>query len=262
MKQRKPFHYLEPSFFAGLLDDPLLLINIRPLGRSILFDCGQIHHFAKRVVKSLDAIFISHTHMDHFMGLDTIIRNVHVSPRTIHLYGPPGIARKTENKLAGYEWNLTEPTWCSIVIHEIFPSSVKTFSCKGSEGFVCHCLEEIARHDSIIYQNNFLTVEAKICDHRIPALIFKITESAPFLIDEAKIDRYGLVKGTWMKMLKSLFYRNQLQGAALSVRRRTAEGMEKEETFDAAVLYESIKLEAQEASIGYITDVGFTDDNV
>ena len=43
-KRRLPFRYLEPAFFAGLLDDPLLFLRIRPLRRALLFDCGQINH--------------------------------------------------------------------------------------------------------------------------------------------------------------------------------------------------------------------------
>jgi ribonuclease BN (tRNA processing enzyme) len=109
MNQRLPFRFIEPTFFAGLLDDPLLLLNARPLGKSLLFDCGQLHHLAKRVLKSINAIFISHCHMDHFMGIDTFIRHNHVSPKTIDIFGPPGIAAKMASKLASYDWNLTEP---------------------------------------------------------------------------------------------------------------------------------------------------------
>ena len=58
-----PFRYLEPTFFAGLLDDPVLLVRVRPLGSNLLFDCGEIHHLAKRVLTAIEAIFISHTHM-------------------------------------------------------------------------------------------------------------------------------------------------------------------------------------------------------
>ncbi|MBE0596404.1 MAG: ribonuclease Z, partial [Desulfuromonadales bacterium] len=65
---RLPFKFLEPAFFSGLVDDPILLVQLRPLGRSLLFDCGQITHLAKRVLRSIDAVFVSHAHMDHFMG--------------------------------------------------------------------------------------------------------------------------------------------------------------------------------------------------
>ena len=119
MNQRPPFRFIEPTFFAGLLDDPLLLLHARPLGKSLLFDCGQLHHLAKRVLKSISAIFISHGHMDHFMGVDTFIRHNHVSPKTIDIFGPPGIAAKMASKLASYDWNLTEPCWCTFRVNEV-----------------------------------------------------------------------------------------------------------------------------------------------
>ena len=81
------FRYLQPSFFSGLLDDPILLINVRPTGRGILIDCGQLHHLAKRVLRSIDAVFVSHAHMDHLMGFDHLLRHVLVAPRTIACYG-------------------------------------------------------------------------------------------------------------------------------------------------------------------------------
>ena len=130
MTSRLPFRYLEPTFFAGLFDDPLLLVHARPLGKSCLFDCGQIHHLAKRVLKKIEALFISHAHMDHFMGIDTFVRHNHVSPRTVDIYGPPGIA----GKLAGYDWNLTEPYWCTLRVHEVFPSGPEPSSVREPKG--------------------------------------------------------------------------------------------------------------------------------
>lgn len=57
---RRAFRYLEPTFFAGLFADPLLLVRVGPQGRNLLFDCNQLHHLAKRVLKGVEAIFISH----------------------------------------------------------------------------------------------------------------------------------------------------------------------------------------------------------
>jgi ribonuclease Z len=98
----KPFRYLEPTFFAGLFDDPLLLVRVRPSGRALLFDCGKMHHLAKRVYTSIDAIFISHAHMDHFMGMDSVIRHSHASPRTVDIFGPLGLSEKMAHKFACY----------------------------------------------------------------------------------------------------------------------------------------------------------------
>jgi ribonuclease Z len=261
MTSRLPFRYLEPTFFAGLLDDPLLLVHARPRGKSCLFDCGQIHHLAKRVLKKIEALFISHAHMDHFMGIDTFVRHNHVSPRTVDIYGPPGIAGKLAGKLAGYDWNLTEPYWCTLRVHEVLPERIRTFLCTGAEGFSCRLAEETPRSGKSIYRNAFLEVETELCDHRIPALIFRVTERPTFLVDEAEIERAGLVRGDWLKVLKKRFYGGTLAQGPLVVLRHKDEGVAEEPVADAEALYAAIRREEAPSSIGYVTDIGFSPEN-
>ncbi|WP_298433030.1 MBL fold metallo-hydrolase [Geobacter sp.] len=263
MTRRLPFRYLEPTFCAGLLDDPLLLVNVRPLGRAILVDCGQMHHLAKRVLKSLDALFITHAHMDHFMGFDTLVRHIHVSPRTVALFGPPGIARKVAAKLAGYDWNLTESYWCTFRVHEVHPGHIASFTLPGSEGFPCHPDGERQRHGSEIWRNDFLTVEAELCDHHaIPALVFRITERPGFWIDGEKVAAAGLVAGEWLRELKQRFYRGGLDGREIAAPVRTAAGGEAWRVFEGRGLFEAIRRDQEPASIGYLTDIGASGENL
>lgn len=259
---RLPFRYLEPTFFAGLLDDPILYLRIRPKGRSLLFDCGQIHHLAKRVLRSIDAIFITHAHMDHFMGLDTFTRNVHVAPRTIELFGPPGIAGRLAHKLAAYDWNLAEPNWCSYRVREVHAGRIRTFVLPGPEGFSCRAEGDFPCPDRTIFRSPFLQVEAELCDHKIPALAFRITEGPSFLVDEGKIEAAGLVKGPWLRTLKRLFYGGWREREPLIVLRPGEDGTEELPVRNPAALYESIRRERPAPSIGYVTDVGFTGENL
>ena len=262
MTSRLPFRYLEPTFFAGLLDDPLLLVHARPLGKSALFDCGQIHHLAKRVLKKIEALFISHAHMDHFMGIDTFIRHNHVSPRTVDIFGPLGIAGKLAGKLAGYDWNLTEPYWCTLRVHEILPDRTRTYLCPGAEGFPCRLAAENPRSGKAIYRNAFLEVETELCDHRIPSLIFRVTERPTFLVNEAVIERLGLVRGDWLKALKKRFYGGTLAQGPLMVLRRRDGDVAEEPVADAAALYETIRRDEVPSSIGYCTDIGYGPENL
>ena len=262
MGPRLPFRNLEPAFFSGLLDDPVLLLNTRPTGRGILIDCGQIHHLAKRVLKSIDALFVTHAHMDHFMGIDTMIRHNHVSPRTIELYGPPGITEKMAAKFSGYDWNLTEQYWCSFRVHEIYSDRIATSLFPGPEGFLRRRETELPRPDKIIYRNNYLQVEADLCDHKIPVLVFRITERPSFQVDEGKIEQAGLLKGEWLRVLKKRFYHGNPGGEPLKVLQlRQGRAVEKL-IEDSGALYEMIRKEQPPASIGYITDIGFSDENI
>jgi ribonuclease Z len=262
MSPRLPFRNLEPAFFSGLLDDPVLLLNTRPTGRGILFDCGQIHHLAKRVLKSIDALFITHAHMDHFMGVDTMIRHNHVSPRTIELYGPSGITAKMAAKFSGYDWNLTEKYWCSFRVHEIFPDRIATSLFSGPKGFTHRLQSEIPRTDKIVYRNNYLQVEADLCDHKIPVLVFRITEQPSFHVDEGKIEQAGLIKGEWLRVLKKRFYQGNPGRKPLKVLQLRYGSLVEKLIEDSGALYEMIRKEQPPASIGYLTDIGFSDENI
>jgi ribonuclease Z len=260
-KPARLFRYLEPTFFAGLLDDPVLLVRIRPLGRSLLFDCGQIHHLAKRVLKRIEAIFISHAHMDHFMGIDTFIRNVLVSPRTFELFGPPGLADKLQHKLGGYDWNLAERFWCSLRVHEIHEHHTVNWLFSGPEGFARRLEGEITRGDAVVYRNDYLQVEACHADHKIPVLMFRCRERPSFGVNDEAIEAAGMVRGAWLAELKKRFYRRFVEECLLSVLFRRGDRVV-EEQVDAAELYRRICRNRAPASLGYVTDIGFTPANI
>ncbi len=256
------FRYLQPSFFSGLLDDPVLFINVRPTGRGILLDCGQLHHVAKRTLRSIDALFISHAHMDHLMGFDHLLRHVLVAPRTISLYGPPGIAERIGHKLAGYDWNLTEESWCCFMVYEVHPDRIEQFEYAGSRGFTRQQRGCAPRSGRTIYQTRYLKVEAESCDHRIPVLVFRVTEERSFLLDRTKLQAEQLVPGPWIKELKRRFYADNYAPGPIEVWRAAAGGHTLETVLDAEELYRTIRREVIPGSIGYLTDVGMTPDNL
>jgi ribonuclease Z len=254
-----PFRYLEPTFFAGLLDDPVLLVRVRPLGSNLLFDCGQIHHLAKRVLTAIDALFISHAHMDHWMGIDTVTRHLHASSKTIDLYGPPGIAEKLGHRLAGYDWNLAENYWGSYRVHDVHPRHIESFLLSGPEGFLKRPLGSRPRDDRIIYRNRLVQVASETCDHRVDSLIFRISERPLLRIDKQQLERLGLQPGPWLKELKHRHAHPDSGRTPLLALRRTATGGSEEVAVeDVDQLCRRIALPQTEAAIGYISDVGFS----
>jgi len=255
----KPFRYLEPTFFAGLFDDPLLLVRVRPSGRALLFDCGKVHHLAKRVFTSIDAVFVSHAHMDHFMGMDSVIRHSHASPRTVEVFGPPGIANRMAHKFACYDWNLADTFWGNFRVGEVADGEVASTLYRGSEGFV-------GRPDGVrggeIYANRFLSVRAATCEHRIAVLAFRVTEGEAFVLDDARLAQAGVVKGVWLKSLEKLFHTGALDGSPILYPAAVGDRVEERRAPDAGKLYRSIMKQEEPASIGYVTDIGFTPENL
>jgi ribonuclease Z len=243
------FRHIEPIFYAGLLDDPLLLIRIKPTGRLLLFDCGQVHHLAKRNFTHLDAIFISHAHMDHWMGIDSVVRHLIASGRTLDLFGPAGLAEKLEHKLNGYDWNLTEDYWCNFRVHEIEDERIlRTFFC-GAQGFARTSLGDGSRADSCVYQTPFCRVHAQICKHDIDSIIYRIDEQPAFLVDKERLKEAATEPGAWLGTLKRYFFSQERFNS-------TGRCPERED------LIEQLLIRQHPPQLGYISDISFTPGNL
>ncbi len=261
MRRRLPFRYIEPAFFGGLLDDPLLFLRIRPLKRALLFDCGQIAHLAKRVVKPIDAVFITHAHMDHIMGIPTLVRHHHVSPRPLDIFGPQGIAERVWHLLMGFDWNLCEPDWFTLRVHEIRQNSILHFSFAGPEGFARRFDGLEPRNSPEIWACRYVTVEAELLDHKIPVLAFKIRERPHYAIDFSLMEQQGLVPGDWIRDLKSRVLKGRPEPPVV-VTRRDGESLRLEAVADPHSFYAGIEARQSCASIGYLCDVGWTPENI
>ena len=255
----KPFRYLEPTFFAGLFDDPLLLIRVRPTGRALLFDCGKIHHLAKRVYTSIDTIFISHAHMDHFMGMDSVIRHSHASPRTIDIFGPPGLSSRMAHKFACYDWNLADTFWGNFRVGEVGEGRIASTLYCGPEAFAARFEGE---RTGELYSNRHLTVSSTLCEHRIAVLAFRVDEGAAFVLDETRMAEMGVRKGGWLKTMEKLFHDGVMAGSPIRFAGGNGDVVEERLEPDAAALYQRIRKIERPASIGYVTDIGFSEENL
>src|SRR3954451_7679397 len=84
---------------AGSVPTPkrgLPAILLRAGGERILFDCGEgtQHQLLRSVgLPVFDAIFITHLHLDHWLGLPGMIKtfDMRARERPLELFGPPGL---------------------------------------------------------------------------------------------------------------------------------------------------------------------------
>jgi ribonuclease Z len=254
------FRYLEPNFFSGLIDDPCLVIRDRPIHQSIMLDCGALSHVAKREMKPVRAMFVSHAHMDHFMGFDAFLRQVHASPRSIDIFGPAGFADRVEARLRGYDWNLAESYWCTFTVHDLHREEVRSFCFSGPERFA-RSPAGVNPRETVIYVLNHMEISAELLDHRIPVLAFRVRERKIFGVDLEKMAGLGLVQGDWLCELKRRFFTDWPVNGPLTVLRSVHGEVREEAVADARAFYQQICAEASSASIGYLTDIGFHPDN-
>jgi len=94
-------HLVNDSF-----SDPGVYVKFKYRNEAILFDLGDIHYLPSKKILKIKYIFVSHTHMDHFIGFDHLLRVCLGRDRHITLFGPPGFIRNVESKIGAYTWNL------------------------------------------------------------------------------------------------------------------------------------------------------------
>ena len=63
-----------PALVNGPFQDCALYVALRWQGDALLFDLGRIERLNPANCLRLSHVFVSHTHMDHFMGFDQLLR--------------------------------------------------------------------------------------------------------------------------------------------------------------------------------------------
>jgi ribonuclease Z len=203
---------MKPSFHGrsvnGPFDDPCIYIRILREGRAFLFDLGFTTGLSPRDILKASMIFVSHTHMDHFMGFDNILRVSLKKDDTVKLYGPKGFIDCIEGKLSGYTWNLTEDYPLVIEATEVEDGHMNTAIFKAHNCFERQELG-IRQFESVLIRESHYFVSAEILDHQVPCLAFSLEEDYHINIDKARLKDMDLPVGPWLGEYKTALRENQ-----------------------------------------------------
>src|SRR5262245_28282398 len=156
-----------PRLLNGQTGDPALLVTLRWQGRALLIDLGRIDRTPAARLLPIEAVFVSHAHMDHFMGFDQLLRIFLARDSTLRLYGPAGIADHVAGKLAGYTWNLTEDYTFAIEVTEIATDTLSTCRFAARNRFEREPVGAPRPFDGVVISDPAFTVEAAPLDHKI-----------------------------------------------------------------------------------------------
>jgi ribonuclease Z len=204
---RPSFH---PRLINGPFHDPGLLIPITFQKQALLFDLGDLGAVAPGDLVKIEHVFVSHTHMDHFIGFDHLLRTLLGRGKTLHIYGPKGILDNVASKLRAYTWNLVQNYAEALMLHvnEIQQEQriSQTFDCRT--GFRPSDPRRNTCHDGIAYQCAALMVETAILDHQIPCLAFSLQEQFHVNILKPQLESMGLTVGPWVTAFKHLLFHN------------------------------------------------------
>ncbi|MEE4112256.1 MAG: ribonuclease Z [Desulfobacteraceae bacterium] len=202
-----------PSFLPRLVnspfDDPALFVSFRYQPRAILFDLGDITSLPARDILKITHIFISHTHMDHFVGFDRLLRIFLGRDKDLFMWGPQGFLANLEGKLAGYCWNLVENYPNRFTLHaiELHPNRAIFNSYPCRNGFAADGPIREMPFDGVALAEPALTVHAVHLDHGIPVLGFALRERFHINIIKGQLENLKLAPGPWLKRFKTMLYR-------------------------------------------------------
>jgi ribonuclease Z len=214
---------MEPIFHHRLLndyfEDPCLFVRILREKRAMLFDVGDIGNLGPSEVYKITDLFVTHTHIDHFIGFDTVLRAVLKRDLPLNVYGPPAIAGCIEGKLKGYSWNLIREYPTVINVFSYNGKAVTHSSFKAESGFRKEVISR-SRSDGVLLKNPLFKVRAAIMDHGIPCLAYAIEEEFHINIDKDRLIRKGLRVGPWLSDLKKLMREKRECDAALKIEGR------------------------------------------
>ena len=206
---------MKPSFHARVLngpfDDPGLYVRVLREGRAIMFDTGFTAGLSSRDILKTHHIFVSHAHVDHFIGFDNILRVSLKKKSPLKLYGPEGFIDRIEGKLKGYTWNLLDDNPLTVEVAEVKVDAIQNAVFRAGNAFMREDLDP-RPFNGVLLSDSLCRVSAAILDHQIPCLAFCVEEDYHINIDKSKLEKMDLPVGTWLGELKSAIRRGQKEG--------------------------------------------------
>jgi ribonuclease Z len=255
---------MRPRFYPSLANDrfgdPAVFVDFLMERRAVLFDLGDISGLAARSLLRVSDVFVSHAHIDHFIGFDHLLRLMVGRDRKIRLYGPAGFIERIESKLNAYTWNLVDRFDADLVIE----ATEKIGGRKGRKAvfrlknrFEREAERACSFDHGVILHEDSLRVTAAELAHRTPCLAFCLEENAHLNIWKSRLEELGLSVGPWLRDLKSAIHAGLPDETPISVNT----GSSAAATRPLGLLREKIVSVTRGQKIAYVTDAAFTRDN-
>lgn len=249
----------------GPFDDPGVYLEMKYRRRALLFDLGELHALPPRNILKISHVCVSHTHMDHFIGFDHLVRICLGRDRTIRLFGPPGFIDQIQSRLNAYTWNLIADYTNDfiLIVTEIHPEGwMKTarFSCKNS--FQAEGEADRKAFPEMLIDERLFSVKGVFLDHKIPCLAFCAEEKQRINIRKDALQSMGLPAGPWLNDFKDRVASNCPPDFPVRIRGKNEGGSGEEKQIPLGVLTERLVRITPGQKIAYVTDVLYSEANI
>ncbi len=257
---------MRPSFFPRLVnnafEDPGLFLPFEYQKRAFLCDLGDLQALSTRDLLKISHVFVTHTHMDHFIGFDRLLRVLLGREKQLYLFGPEGFLQHIEGKLAGYTWNLVQQYENQLILEatEVLPDHTLTkhYSCQDRFKST-RPVQEKPFTGQLLAEAN-LMVSSAVLDHRIACLGFAVQEHRHINIKKDAVDNLGLQVGPWLTAFKRMVAAKADPDTEFEVYFSTPSGI-KRRTFLLEQLTEEIAVITPGQKVAYVADLVYSPEN-
>jgi ribonuclease Z len=234
----------------GSVGDPVLYLDYPGSDNALLFDGGENAGLTMAQLGDLEAVFVTHHHVDHFIGLDRIVRANIDRDKVLHLFGPANTIRKVYDRITAYEYPFFPFQKIVVRVTELLPGRRRTAVLECTKRFPEPVVEEADWAGPVCYENADLRVEAAHADHTVPCLAFALAEKSGFHPDPRKLSAGLLKPGGWVQEVLRL-----LRDGADPQTRLDIDGG----GFTLAALAGNYFTESAGARVAYVTDTFWSD---
>ena len=251
---RTAFHPFLPN---GPCGDPAVWIDLIDEGHSVLLDLGDLRGIPNRKLLRVDRVVVTHTHMDHFVGFDHLLRLALGRERELVISGPPGFVDRVRGRIESYTWNVIRTYPIVIVAESVEGETVRSVAFSGA-GLMRPEPRPDRPFTGTLHADRAYTIQTDLFDHGVPVLGVALTETEHLAVDKDRVLRLGLKPGPWLSELKARVRRREPDEVEIVA--ETADGGESPRS--CGELAREILSCTPGQKIGYLTDLGCTDSNL
>ena len=182
-------------------NDITLVVRAQNHGPCYLVDCGAVDGIDLHDLKRVGAVFVSHTHFDHWTQFDTVFRHFIGTGNTLRVFGPPRIIEHVQARLRSYLWNLAGDDDFVVEVGEIHGTIVtRRARLRAPRWDYEEFYGPLAA--TAIFETNAFRVYATPLDHGTPSVAYRfVTPPDVKFLPENAPER----PGRWVGELKRAF---------------------------------------------------------
>ncbi|MBC8112592.1 MAG: peptidase [Verrucomicrobia bacterium] len=186
-------------------EDICVMLSFENHPFNYLCDCGFASELTVKDCMDVAGIFISHTHIDHFVNFDQIFRHQLTINRKLIISGPKGIAKNVQGKFLGYNWSDIQNGGCLMAceIYELGTHDrITIYSLRPPDWKL---IKISKRTGKIVFENEAFKVSYTVLEHSISSISYLFQEPNKLKMN---LENCPYRPGKWVQTLKQLYQLN------------------------------------------------------